>query len=460
MPDSIPQARGHGFGTAPVFLAAISTILGAILFLRFGFAVANVGMLGALLIILLAHTITIPTGLAVAEIATNLKVEGGGEYYLISRSFGRTVGGAIGLSLYLSQAISVAFYVIAFSEAFRPLFPWVEDNWGFTPDIRAIGLPAAVVLLVVILTKGADLGVTALWVVVSVLAVSLGAFFLGRPEDAPEQIDLLARVEDPHSFAYVFAIVFPAFTGMTAGVGLSGDLANPRRSIPLGTMAGTITGMAVYILVVFKMGLSASPEQLVDQNAMAHIALWGPLIPIGLAAATISSAIGSILVAPRTLQAISADEILPAQRINRFLGSGRGESNEPFNATLVTAVLVLVFVSMGSVDFVAQIISMFCMVTYGALCLISFLQHFSGNPSYRPTFRSRWYISLTGAGAAFLMMWEMQPLYAVLAWLLMGTLYMVIRTNDSHEQDISGMVQGAIFQLARYLQVMVQKRYG
>ncbi|MBW2257087.1 MAG: amino acid permease, partial [Deltaproteobacteria bacterium] len=115
--------RGHGFGTAPVFLAAISTILGAILFLRFGYAVGNVGVLGALFIVLVAHAITIPTGLAVAEIATNLKVEGGGEYYIVSRSFGKTVGGAIGISLYLSQAVSVAFYMIAFSEAFRPLFP-------------------------------------------------------------------------------------------------------------------------------------------------------------------------------------------------------------------------------------------------------------------------------------------------------------------------------------------------
>ena len=122
--------RGHGFGTAPVFLAAISTILGAILFLRFGYAVGHVGLAGAALIILIGHAITIPTGLAVAETATNLRVEGGGEYFIISRSFGATVGGAIGISLYLSQAISVAFYLIAFAEAFRPLF----GGWQKPPE--------------------------------------------------------------------------------------------------------------------------------------------------------------------------------------------------------------------------------------------------------------------------------------------------------------------------------------
>jgi len=453
--------RGHGFGTAPVFLAAISTILGAILFLRFGYAVGNVGVLGALLIVLVGHVITIPTGLAVAEIATNLKVEGGGEYYIISRSFGRTVGGAIGLSLYFSQAISVAFYMIAFSEAFRPLLPTIQEHLGITPDIRMVGLPATLILLAVILTRGADLGVNALWVVVAILAVSLGSFFLGHPADAPGNLDLIAKVEDPDGFSKVFAIVFPAFTGMTAGVGLSGDLANPRRSIPLGTVGATLTGMVVYVLVILKMGFAATPDRLAhDQFVMGHIALWDPLIPIGLGAATLSSAIGSILVGPRTLQALGADDMFPARGLDQFLARGRGKTNEPFNATLVTAAIALVFVSLGSVDFVAQIISMFFMMTYGALCAISFLQHFSGNPSYRPTFRSKWFVSLTGAVACFVMMWQMQPLYTVLAWALMGAVYMGLRVGRTQQRDISEMVQGALFQLTRNLQVMVQKRYA
>jgi len=86
---------GHGFGTAPVFLASISTILGAVLFLRFGYAVAHVGLLGAIGIVLLGHLVTVPTALAIAEIATNRRVEGGGEYFIVSRSFGSTIGAAI-----------------------------------------------------------------------------------------------------------------------------------------------------------------------------------------------------------------------------------------------------------------------------------------------------------------------------------------------------------------------------
>ncbi|MCB1047878.1 MAG: amino acid permease, partial [Calditrichaeota bacterium] len=149
------------------------------MFLRFGYAVGNVGLFGTLMIILIGHAITIPTALAVAEIATNLKVEGGGEYFIISRSFGTTIGAAIGISLYFSQAVSIAFYIIAFAEAFRPIFPWIESLTGFTPDPRMFSIPAVLGLLALMLTKGADVGVKALWGVVSVLAVSLVMFFLG-----------------------------------------------------------------------------------------------------------------------------------------------------------------------------------------------------------------------------------------------------------------------------------------
>jgi amino acid transporter len=456
--DKAP-GRGHGFGTLPVFLAAISTILGAVMFLRFGYALGHVGLLGMFAILLIGHAITIPTGLAVAEIATNLKVEGGGEYFIVSRSFGVTVGGAIGLSLYFSQAISVAFYMIAFSEAFRPLFAMFQSATGLTPDIRMVGIPATVILLIVIIFKGAAMGVRVLWVVVAALTVSLGLFFAGRPQEAPETLNLLARIEHPDSFTLVFAIVFPAFTGITAGVGLSGDLKRPRRSIPLGTVLAGVTGFLVYLAVVIKLALSAAPEQLAsDQFIMARIALWDPIIYIGLGAATLSSAIGSILVAPRTMQALAHDSIFPTKMVNRFLGAGRGKENEPLNATIVTSVIVLVFVSMGSVDFVAQIISMFFMITYGALCSISFLEHFAGNPSYRPTFRSKWYLSLTGALGCLVMMFSMQPWYALGSMAIMVIIYLWLKRSRRGERGIAEIFKGVLFQMTRRLQVLIQKR--
>ena len=172
------------FGTAPVFLTAISTILGAVMFLRFGYAVGTVGFIGTLSIVIIGHLVTIPTAMSLAEIATNQKVEGGGEYYIISRSFGLTIGASIGLALYLSQAISVAFYVIAFSEAFGPVLLTLQDTIGLDIAIskRLVGLISVGALAALMYTKGAKTGMWMLYVVVAILAISLIMFFAGSGE--------------------------------------------------------------------------------------------------------------------------------------------------------------------------------------------------------------------------------------------------------------------------------------
>ena len=459
---SAASDRGHGFGTLPVFLAAISTILGAVMFLRFGYAVGHVGWLGAILIILLGHMVTIPTALAIAEIATNRKVEGGGEYFIISRSFGTSIGSVIGVSLYLSQAVSVAFYMIAFAEAFTPLTPWFEKSFGIAMDPRFISLPGTVALIILMLKKGASMGVKVLYVIAATLGITLVLFFLGSPVDGfdPASASFSRTVLDPDSLVVVFAIVFPAFTGMTAGVGLSGDLANPRKSIPQGTLIATITGAVIYVAIVTKLAFSASPEDLAgDQLIMSRIALWGPIIPIGLGAATLSSAIGSILVAPRTMQALATDASLPIGKANSWLSLGVGPVNEPRNATILTSAVAIFIVILGDVNIVAKLISMFFMVTYGSLCAISFLESFAARPSYRPSFRSRWYISLFGAVVCVFMMFQMDPMYAILSLMVMTALYtVVVRTRGEAGHDLAEMFEGAMSQLTRYLHLKLQVR--
>ena len=500
------------FGTAPVFFTAISTILGAIMFLRFGFAVGMVGLAGTVAIILVGHAVTIPTAMAIAEIATNQKVEGGGEYYIISRSFGLVIGSTIGIALYMSQAISVAFYIMAFTEAFKPLIAWITESYALLPWVeyllsrpQTIGIPALLLLTLLILTKGADLGVKVLYTVVATLALALIAFFLGTTEYAannsidffnsyspnlettssgleglkegelpPDTVvykgdETFAQPTPPStpspdipkiSFFTVFAIIFPAFTGMTAGVGLSGDLKDPGRSIPMGTLAATIGGMVIYFFMAWKLAASAPPEVLADTSrlVMADIAWQGWwIIPLGLAAATISSALGSILVAPRTLQAIAADKIFPAPALNSWIARGKGENSEPYNASLITVLLAAFFIMLGALDSVAEIISMFFMVTYGSLCLISFLNHFAADPSYRPTFRSKWFVSLFGALACFGLMFFMNSTYAAMAIALIGILYLYIAYANPDKRSMALIFQGVIFQFSRRLQIFLQK---
>jgi len=449
------ETSNKGFGTLPVFLTTISTILGAILFLRFGWAVGNIGFWGVFGIIVIGHVVTITTAMAVSEIATNQKVEGGGAYFIISRSFGLDIGASIGIALFLAQAISVAFYVIAFSEAFHPLFQY----FGYVmTDNRLIALPAMAILTVLILTKGADMGVKVLYIVAGILFVSILLFFTGSTEYVPPANRMVMQIENPEHFFYIFTIIFPAFTGIAAGLGLSGDLKDPKTAIPMGTLTATIAGMVIYFFIAYKLTMSASPEDLVnDQMIMSKIASWGPAIPIGLAAATISSALGSIMIAPRTLQALGSDKIFPTKFINQWTAKEDKKKKEPINATLLTCIIAFAFVSAGNVNFVAEIISMFFMVTYGAINLVSFLEHFAADPSYRPTFKSKWYLSLIGTVACFWLMFKMNFSYAMLSTLLMVAIYFSVSYYNTEKKALSKIFQGVIFQVSRNLQLFLQK---
>lgn len=451
------------FGTAPVFFTAISTILGAVLFLRFGYAVGSVGFLGIILIIILGHMVTIPTALAISEIATNKRVQGGGEYFIISRSFGLNIGATIGIALYLSQAISVAFYVIAFTEAFSPLFDWFSTHYGLVLPRQAISIPAMLLLSLLILKKGANVGVKALYVVVAILFFAIVLLFTGSPINGETTyFSENFNFKNASNFYIIFAIIFPAFTGMTAGVGLSGDLKQPGKSIPLGTITATFCGIIIYFLIAWKMASSASELDLLnDQLIMSQIATYGGIaIPLGLAASTISSALGSIMVAPRTLQALGGDRSFPWASANKKISALRKKDGEPFNASLVTVIIAMIFVIIGDVDIVAQIITMFFMVTYGSLSLISFLNHFGSAPSYRPTFRSRWYLSLIGFIMAVWLMFKINAFYALAAIIAMGFLYLYINNVHKRRRGMEDIFRGAFFQLNRKLQVYMQKNYN
>jgi amino acid transporter len=453
----------HGFGTAAVYLTSISSVLGAILFLRFGYATGTLGFWGAIGIILLGHLITIPTALALSELATNTRVEGGGEYFIISRSFGLKVGSTIGITLFLSQTISIAFYVIAFAESFQFLFEWCRMQFGLNLPKQVVSVPTMLILGAVILKKGSGSGMKLLYIVNAVLAVSLLFFFLGKPVEMPDNPAYVAGNNfgffRQEQFFILFAICFPAFTGMTAGVGLSGDLRNPGRAIPLGTMLGTVTGLVVYLFVVWKFAVSASQTDLMeDRMIMSRIALFGQaIIPIGLAACTSSSAIGSMMVAPRTLQAIASDKTFPFRRLNILLSRGRGETKEPRNASVLVYLIAIVFILLGDVDSVAGVISMFFLITYGTLCLNSFLNHFGSPPSYRPRFKSKWFLSLAGFLLSVWVMFMISPLYTFLSYLFIIMIYLFIEHYNKDRKGLVNIFKGVLFQLNRQLQVYMQK---
>ena len=451
------------FGTMAVFMTSISAILGAILFLRFGIATGTLGFFGAIVIIIVGHMITIPTALAVSELATNTRVEGGGAYFIISRSFGLKIGSTIGVALFLSQTISISFYIIAFAESFQFLFDWCTGLGIYLPK-QAITVPTFFILAYVMIKQGSGSGMKLLYGVNFILLVVLILFFIGKPiepaaDAVPYAIGDNFGFFNKDKFFVLFAICFPAFTGITAGLGLSGDLRNPGKSIPLGTMLGTLAGLVIYIFVVWKLAVSAPQADLQgDQMIMSRIAMFGAfIIPLGLAACTSSSAIGQMMVAPRTLQAIAADKIFPFKRLNILLAKEKGKTREPINASIVTFLIALVFVIPGDVDSVAGIISMFFLITYGALCLISFLNHFGSPPSYRPRFKSRWFLSLAGFLFSIWVMFMINPLYTIVSCVLIVLIYFLVDHYNKDKKGLVNIFKGTLFQLNRRLQVYIQK---
>ena len=231
------------FGTfAGVFTPSILTILGVIMYMRLGWVVGNAGLIGAIVIILIAHMISVTTGLSVSSVATDKKIGAGGIYYVLSRSMGIPIGGSIGIALFIGTAFSIALYLVGFAESFNAYF-----GFGLTiNDIRLTGTTALLALTVTALIS-TSFALKTQYIILAAIIVSLLSVFLGTMEFAPQTVELFSA-EGSVPLEIVFAVFFPAVTGFTAGIAMSGDLKDPKRSIPRGTLLAIGVGLIVYIL--------------------------------------------------------------------------------------------------------------------------------------------------------------------------------------------------------------------
>ena len=356
--DTGNEANSGKLGTfGGVFTPSILTILGVIMYLRFGWVVGNVGLIGTLIIVTLATSITFLTALSITAIATDQKVRIGGAYYMISRSLGIESGGAIGIPLYIAQALSVALYTVGFAESVTGVFPDVS--------MRTVGL-ATTVLVAGIAIISAKTAIKAQYFIMFGIALSLLSLLFGSPIE--ESSVEMWGAADRHSegFWIVFAVFFPAVTGIMAGVNMSGDLKEPNKSIPRGTFAAIGVGYIIYMILPVILATRADALTLIeDPLIMRRMAYWGDAILIGVWGATLSSALGSILGAPRILQALARDGILP--RWLKFLGRGDGNDDSPRIGTLFTMGIALVAVFFGNLNIIAPILTMFFLTTYGVV---------------------------------------------------------------------------------------------
>lgn len=450
-PDNNPISTGSsavatspstGLGTfGGVFTPSILTILGVIMYLRFGWVVGNAGLIGTLAIVTISTSITFLTALSVCAIATDKVVRTGGAYYMISRSLGIETGGAVGISLYFAQAVSVALYTIGFAES---LVNAKVDILGKSLNLQSLGLNQTYVALIITVLVGilaitsASLAIKAQYFIMAAIAISLVMFILGSPlpNIEPQMFSIPATAAaDPESivpFWTVFAVFFPAVTGIMAGVNMSGDLKDPIKSLPTGTLAAVAAGYIIYMVLPIFLAMRADSASLTDGSrfVMQEIAFkgFGFTMLLGVWGATLSSAIGSILGAPRVLQALARDGVLPP--VFSFLGKGQGQEDEPRNGTVVSLGIAIAAVCVGDLDLIAPVLSMFFLTTYLVLNVSAAIEGFLQSPSFRPSFRVHWSLSLLGAIGCLGVMFLINAFATVCAAIIVLGIYLWLQRRE------------------------------
>jgi amino acid transporter len=408
------EAQSNKFGTfGGVFTPSILTIFGVIMFMRANYVTGQAGILNAILILVLCQLITLITTFSVGAISTNIPIKGGGAYFMVSRVLGSEFGGAIGITLFLAQVVSISFYMLGFSEAVVKAFP------HFSPYFLQIGLIASATLFTIALF-GAELAIKTQYFIMAVLFCSIVAFLGGAVDNfSVETLKANWHASPEMSVKYgfwgLYAIYFPSVTGFIAGINMSGDLKNPGKSMTRGTLYALAVSFIVYLLQILLYGGGFARSSLVQApfTTMLDNAVGGAsfLVVAGVYAATLSSALGRFVGAPRILQAISVDEIVP------FLGpfgKGYGPTNEPRLALVFCGVCTAILLFLGGdgsggafLDSIAAVMGMFFLYTFGLLNYAAFVEGFSQNPSFRPRFKFfHWSIALLGVilsvGSAFL----------------------------------------------------------
>ncbi|WP_292470919.1 amino acid permease [Methanolobus sp.] len=432
--------KGKLFGTFDgVFTPTMLTILGVIMYLREGWIVGNAGLLGAWLIILLSCGITFLTGLSLSSITTNIRIGAGGAFSIISQSLGLEVGGSIGIPLYLAQALAVAMYIFGFRTGWQWIFP---DHPAILIDL---GTFAALFIIAYI---SATLAFKIQYVIMAIIAGSLISIFWTL-YSVPLQQPITWWGAFPGSpenmftgigFWTLFAVFFPAATGIMAGANMSGELKNPRRSIPVGTMSAIVLSTIIYLLLAYWLIRSATPGELVSNyTIMIDKAAWGPIVVAGLLGATFSSALSSIVGAPRILQALGDSRILPKSQ----WFSIRTQAGEPRNSIIFTGIIVLFALMLRDLNAIAPLITMFFLLTYAMINVVVFMEQSLNLVSFRPLFRIPRAVSFLGAAGCLFVMFTVNSTFSLVAVVIVVSIHSVLLRK--HLKAPFGDVRSGLF---------------
>ena len=414
------MTNARKFGTfSGVFTPSILTILGVIMYMRLPAIVGEAGLFPTIGIILIAHVISVTTGLSVSSIATDRRVQGGGTYYMISRSLGLPIGGTLGLALFVGLSFSVSLYLIGFAESFL-------GYWDIEITKNTIRLAGTCILLVVttVTMISTSLAIKTQYLIMAAIGLSLLSVFFGSHDFTPAQ-PLLSNPNSTVPLMVLFGIFFPAVTGFEAGVSMSGDLRDPKRSIPVGAITAIAVGFLVYIGMAIFFAYTVDSRLLAEDPAVLRkISLSPVLVIAGIWGATLSSALGSILGAPRILHATAQDNVVP-----KFFAKTSGKLQEPRNALILSFFIAEGGILIGELDVIARIVSIFFIMTYGFINLSATFETWTSS-DFRPEFKTPAWISFIGAAASIIVMIQLDLLALFASALILGLLFFYLKRKE------------------------------
>ncbi|KZL69381.1 amino acid permease (solute carrier family 12 member 3) [Colletotrichum tofieldiae] len=426
-----------------VYIPVCLNIFSILMFLRFGWILGQVGLLGMLGLLVTAYVVDFLTTLSLSAIASNGEVKGGGAYYVISRSLGPEFGGSIGVLFYLAQVLNTALNVVGLIDCIKlnvgESFP--QGYWTvFVLQTLALLLCAGLCLAGSgIFAKASNALLVILTLAIVSIPVSaafkspfhdneLGVRFTGF------SVETLVDNFAPHTksesykgletFREVFAILFPATSGIFAGASMSGDLHNPSKDIPKGTLWAMMTTFIAYLVVVFSMAATTTHASFLNNtNIISVTSLSMPLILAGECAVTFFSAVMGLVGAAKLMQALARDKLLPG-----LLPFSRGtkRNDEPVQAILLTYALAQVAM-FANLNQIATLISMGYQMTFFVMNLACFLLKIGSAPNFRPAFKFfSWEAAFAGSIMSAAAMFFIDQTYAATAVCLLVFLFSLI----------------------------------
>ncbi|CAL9015963.1 unnamed protein product [Prunus brigantina] len=481
-----PKPTGVKLGTLMgVFVPCLQNILGIIYYIRFSWIVGMAGIAESLFLVSFCGLCTFLTAISLSAIATNGAMKGGGPYYLIGRALGPEVGVSIGLCFFLGNAVAGSLYVLGAVETFLKAVPAagifrettrvngtsVAIQSPSSHDLQIYGIVVTIILCFIVFGGVKMINRVAPAFLIPVL-LSLFCIYIGialarknYPVDGVTGLSLHsfkenwnsdyqktnnAGIPDPDgkvswNFNAMVGLFFPAVTGIMAGSNRSASLRDTQRSIPIGTLAATLSTTAMYLVSVLLFGALASRQKLLTDRLLTATIAWPfpVFIYIGIILSTLGAALQSLTGAPRLLAAIANDDILPV--LNYFKVS---DGNEPNIATLFTALLCIGCVVIGNLDLITPTITMFFLLCYAGVNLSCFLLDLLDAPSWRPRWKfHHWSLSLLGALLCIVIMFLISWSFTVVSLALASLIYYYVSIKGK-AGDWGDGFKSAYFQLA------------